>query len=875
MKKIKEKGLILICSAVALFLGITLTACSFGNKSSIDKGPGSSSQESEKIIEVVEQSSEYFVDEKYMVHFKIVGNNETHYLNDFKISLTENTCEANYYWEDTDGDKSSELYIFANKEGTVDFAISWKNYHSKITTFSFNMIKVSTAEDLIALANTSKKVKLANDIDLFDYDSWAPIEGFSGVLDGDGHTIYNLTINSINDENLGLFGIFGGTVENLVIDNAQISSRGDIGKAGIFCGTNSGTINNVSVDGIISCSYYDNVGGVVGFNNNGIITRCENGADVAGNDNVGGIAGNCSVNGNNRADKNINKGKIGGNDNVGGVFGYLTSPVIKTDQNFEYQLSENLNENVVTGKNNVGGIVGHLVGASKYGYGYDGLGYFRFAVFTNKGEVQAAGDCVGGIVGYSERLSEITVSENSANITGGNYVGGYVGKANGTKIKVATNNNVITGKGYVGGIAGFAGNIESATNNGNIISTAIIVENGTSRSYVGGIAGYCTAINKSKNTVDISINNPGSYIGGLVGYLCINSNDQLNENENLGDIKGNDSVGGIVGYATMPIKQTDSNFTYSSSNNINNGSVRGKSEVGGIIGYLVGASKYGYGYDGLGYFDISLYENNGNVTSSGDNAGGLIGKATRLATLTVSTNNADVTGKNYVGGYVGHGSGANIKLANNNNKIEGKGYVGGIAGVAGKIENSINNGVINSIGVIIENNLSMSYVGGIAGYCNSLLNCTNNSDITVDTDGQYVGGIAGYILFNDNNMINENKNYGQIDGSQYTGGIAGCIRIEIVQTDNDYTRIVSLNENNGIISGNNYVGGIFGYSCGAEKYGYGYDGIGYIIVTECKNYSEVIGTSYVGGIVGGYSRLKTDENLMNTNTTIYGEKLGQ
>ncbi len=69
------------------------------------------------------------------------------------------------------------------------------------------------------------------------------------------------------------------------------------------------------------------------------------------------------------------------------------------------------------------------------------------------------------------------------------------------------------------------------------------------------------------------------------------------------------------------------------------------------------------------------------------------------------------------GTYVGNASGANLRLANNNNVISGKGYVGGIAGIAGVLENCINDGTINSTGVIVENSTSMAYVGGIAGYC--------------------------------------------------------------------------------------------------------------------------------------------------------------
>ena len=851
----KKKLLLLSVMIVAIIFSLSFVACADSSSNGEDSING------ELVLETY--TYDYNVGEKYKIGWEFSpDDNYTHYTDYYDFVFSQNTANARVEWIECDDQKGYYYaYISATDEGMAILKVNYKyfnNYSSKDITFNFKYKTITTVEELKALNNSSSIVKLGANIDLSSESNWTPIEGFTGTLFGGGYSISNLTIDSVNGENLGLFGTLQGTVENLKIENAQIASRGDIGKAGIVAGTNSGVIKNVIVNGSVVTNYYDNVGGIVGYNNNGIISNCENQALVIGNNNVGGIAGYNSVNGNNQADQNVNNGEVSGNTNIGGIFGYLTSKTVKA-------IAQNENNNAVKGKNNVGGIIGNITGVE----------YFTISAFTNNGEVSATGDCVGGIIGYAERLSEITVSENNANITGSNFVGGYVGKAAGATIKIAENNSVITGKGYVGGIAGYSGRIESATNNGDIVSTAIIVEDGVSRSYVGGIAGFCTAIVNSKNATSIIVNNAGSFVGGLVGYLFVNGNEQLSGNENLGDVQGKDSVGGIVGYATMSTVKTDNNFNNSFSDNTNNGSITGTNEVGGIVGNLVGAGQYSSNWYGLGYFDVSLCENNAEIIATGNNVGGIIGKATRLATMTICENNADISGNNYIGGYVGNGSGANIKLATNNNTISGKGYVGGIAGVAGKVENSTNNGVINSTGVIVENSTSMSYIGGIAGYCTGLINCTNNSDISVSTNGQFVGGLAGYILFSSDNQINDNQNYGNITGSKYTGGIAGYIQSATVKTDYDFTRSIGTNINFASVNGTDYVAGIFGYVYGAGKYSSNWYGVCYIILTYCENQAEIAGSSYVGGIVGGYTRLKTDANLMDTNTTLYGEKLGQ
>ena len=77
---------------------------------------------------------------------------------------------------------------------------------------------------------------IANDTDGFD---------FTGVFNGNGHTINNLTINagSTGNNKLGLFGsIDGGTIKNLLVLNVSITSGNGSIQLGGLAGFNNGNI---------------------------------------------------------------------------------------------------------------------------------------------------------------------------------------------------------------------------------------------------------------------------------------------------------------------------------------------------------------------------------------------------------------------------------------------------------------------------------------------------------------------------------------------------------------------------------------------------------------------------------------------------------
>ena len=155
------------------------------------------------------------------------------------------------------------------------------------------VLLISTAEDLLAFAkniNTGRyhgqsdlTVKLTADIDLGGLDQWVSIgcggHFFSGVFDGCGHTVRNVTIKKDYPGSYGLFGFCTGTIENLNITGSITCVAGDVhsavgGIAGLVVG---GQINNCAADLTIdsnrlSLGMY--AGGVVGQLREGAIRDC-------------------------------------------------------------------------------------------------------------------------------------------------------------------------------------------------------------------------------------------------------------------------------------------------------------------------------------------------------------------------------------------------------------------------------------------------------------------------------------------------------------------------------------------------------------------------------------------------------------------------
>lgn len=132
-------------------------------------------------------------------------------------------------------------------------------------------VEVDSAAELIA-ADKDANIKLVDDIDLQNAE-WVPFgnqsEPYSGVFDGNGHTIANFRITAKHDDFVGFFGVLTGTVFDLTIENGLVDYQTDfLTYAGLLAGYVSGDLENVSVSGIVRIeSSQSNVfaGGLAGF----------------------------------------------------------------------------------------------------------------------------------------------------------------------------------------------------------------------------------------------------------------------------------------------------------------------------------------------------------------------------------------------------------------------------------------------------------------------------------------------------------------------------------------------------------------------------------------------------------------------------------
>jgi hypothetical protein len=223
-----------------------------------------------------------------------------------------------------------------------------------------NPYQIATAEDLMLLGETTedyvKHFILTANIDLdpnlpgrrvFDRAVIAPdindatwdFEGtpFTGVFDGNGHTISHLTIQG--QGYLGLFGKLdsGANVKNLGVVDVNITGSGLY--AGGLAAQNSGEISVCYSTGVVSAGR--SVGGLVGYNSgNGNITNCSSHCTVSGFENIGGLLGNNGYGINCWVTRCFSTGMVTGTEDVGGLVG-------DNDANIDDSLTDDNDTNII------------------------------------------------------------------------------------------------------------------------------------------------------------------------------------------------------------------------------------------------------------------------------------------------------------------------------------------------------------------------------------------------------------------------------------------------------------------------------------------------------------------------------------------------
>ena len=230
------------------------------------------------------------------------------------------------------------------------------------TSLTSGTYSISSAEELAKLAamtdngliGENTEFVLANDIDLSVYstgEGWTPIgspsKKFTATFDGNGHVVSNLYIYRPNDNNQGLFGwASNADIKNVGLENVDVTGDCNVGGL-VGYGSNSIISNCYATGDVVGGGW---VGGLVGEGSSSIISNCYATGSVTGTrtySNVGGLVGY----GQNRIiiSSSYSTGSVTGNNNVGGLLGWSNYGTI----------NNSYSTGTVTGNANVGGLLGY------------------------------------------------------------------------------------------------------------------------------------------------------------------------------------------------------------------------------------------------------------------------------------------------------------------------------------------------------------------------------------------------------------------------------------------------------------------------------------------------------------------------------------
>ncbi len=631
---------------------------------------------------------------------------------------------------------------------------------------------------------------------------------FTGSLQGNGATVYDLNIGRPTSTSVGLIANLGaaGSVLDIALEDAAVTGFNAVGG---LIGKNAGTVIDAAVyDSTINGS--GGVGGLIGKNFGNAFTLYSNSDITGAGTYVGGIVGynGAPQSGTSTATATLSNAVFEGTvtdtgtnveNDVGGVVGYnAPTGIVINSQNF----------GTVTG---AGYAVGGLVGKN---YGGVEDSYVEDAAVTGAA-------AVGGVVGknFGTVAYDSTVD---ATVTGGEYVGGLVGyngvpQGSGSTtpavvfnsyFKYAVLGTTVQGTGTanaeadVGGIVGFNdpyGQISDVLGEDNTVYGSINVGGAGGSPYggfaVGGIVGKNAGSIDTVESIDSDVGGSAA-VGGIVGknFGSVNAASVVSYND-LG-IVGDEYVGGVVGY--NGVKQGSGSTTPAvvSNSTVQGGRIFGygvagpgsQADVGGIVGFndpyglVTQSSIVGFnvlsvnsnavgGIVGKNYGAVSdVYANTGSVEGK-DSVGGIVGRNFGSVVGALADSGINVFGADYVGGAIGYSGSPDFGPATQasvdqvaahgsvslNGAFDTGSDFGGLIGWnAGAVSNSYSTGAA-------QNSSGMTNVGGFAGYNTGAISTSYTVGpvaMTDSTGGTNVGAFAG-------------TNAGTLTSTYYDAGING------------------------------------------------------------------------------------------------------
>lgn len=658
----------------------------------------------------------------------------------------------------------------------------------------------------LAAGGQTTYFKMIDDVDMTDmsHNHINTNSGYTQVVNFNGN---NKTISKLGKD---FFYVFKGSIHDLTLDQADVTSRGIFAE---YCQGTGHTISNITVSNGKVASSSSNVGALIGQINNGsgtvaTITDCTvSNTNVTGAGVVGGVIGFAN-----------DLVSISGCKYTGGTVTasarYCGGFVGSTAENkasvySDCQVEDAKVKTTCTDDARCGGFVGLLqtscqikgctVGTSAKKVTVDtpkpasgkvlntgGFVGVNYGTITQNGSVHtkayatitSANDQgqplnLGGFVGFHRGTIEYCDAEVDMSDLQGQYIGGFAGYAvnDGTISRHNTVKGSIKGNNYTGGYVGYVDNNTITFSDNQVLSGTIV--NG--QSSVGGFAGYIANGTVTGNTVAGTITVRGNNGGGFVGYTA---GGTFTDCSNSAAVTGNGTViGGFVGYgsvANMTRCFTTGNVVKNSSNGNNVGGFAGQIETCTLDGcYSTGTvtttavtAEYVGGFVGNvrpGTGALASIQNSystGAVNGSGRWTGGFIGYIYRAAdncgnveiSKCYSSSNVSVTGKSYVAGFIG------------------RSYM--VAGSHLTIEKCYATGSVSS---------DQSYASAFIGEIGEATNCTISdcySTGNISGANQQRGGLIAAVNANANTSATISRCYSTTslsDGSFRLGGLIGNI----------------------------------------------------------------------------------------------------
>ncbi len=274
----------------------------------------------------------------------------------------ESTSPLTYFWYEGEGDDREDLVpagqgadfttppVTAASSYWVRVVDALGQYTDSRAVRVMPAFEIRTAADLQKMGSgfdgwmPDAAYLVMNDIDASETAGWnegagfEPIgwdDPFTGILDGQGYTIGQLTINRPDDGAVGLFGVLenGAFVKNVKLSDCTVIGGEEVGGlAGVMY---ESSLQSCSVSGAVAGG--EVVGGLIGSCGYGTVQSCYASGPVSGQWGAGGLIGN--LYGYSSVYSCYAVGAVDGMDQTGGLIGYAEEEAIVEDSYWDSEAS--------------------------------------------------------------------------------------------------------------------------------------------------------------------------------------------------------------------------------------------------------------------------------------------------------------------------------------------------------------------------------------------------------------------------------------------------------------------------------------------------------------------------------------------------------